>query len=325
MVKKPGWKQKQKRQEKRSRPHEKSPSADARPSETKRSSSRAEWWGIGGVVVALISGSIPWLLPDDTPLFVKVCLTVATLGIAVACVTDRKKVRFASIAGAAASLALWGVLSLATMPTDADRRAEAFFRETESAEIWVGRDPRMFDGSRVYISQHLDELFNADDRWKSPPIDAASSSFGLIQDGVAFEGKSVLSIGQVIVAQSWDNGELIVQLSPLTEAHASAPAVGSAVSERWQYKADIDRMLGDTRTDLSETATHVIYCRTPADPFTSLSPGDVVLVKGVLVAYGRTMNTEGKFVDVAYMMCNTWERVIDEGSSYDDRPTGTTP
>jgi len=46
------------------------------------------------------------------------------------------------------------------------------------------------------------------------------------------------------------------------------------------------------------------------------SARDVVLLKGVLIAYGRTTVRAGTFAGVAYMMCSEWDRVIDEGPSY---------
>lgn len=271
------------------------------------------WRGLFGVVIGMLSGSISWLLPDGVPLFVKVCLTLFFLGSALACAADRRVVRRLSAAGAVLSLATLAVVSLVTVPSDSQRAAAELFKETESANIWVGRDPVMFKGSEQYVTDNFEALYSQDNRWTVPALDSAATVFDLVQDGAAFEGESVLLTGQVIATQHWDNGEQILQLSALTKANASLPSVREAVSERWPRESDVDHLLAFTRPDPPEPAVYAIYCRTHSDLMTSLTEGDVVIARGVLLAYGRTMHQGGGFTDVAYLACNVWDRIVDAG------------
>lgn len=262
---------------------------------------------IGSALVATLG--VAGLFISDMPLLSRLVAVVAITWAIVAIYTHGK---WRALMITLMVVCLIGTVGMfwAAQPSYEEERVDAYLKETLDANIWVGRPPVPNRPSRDFMVENYDAF--ATDRWHGwndlgATVEAVPS-YSVITDSRAASGQAVIFAGKVNAFNDFGGGEYIVQLLPLSTED----------EERWAQAPEIVDLLpdGNLRSQVFDSQgirdpvaqRSLIYCRITPRPLFGMHVGDLWVVKGVTVAYGRTLLGSGEMADVGYVACSTVER-----------------
>lgn len=123
-----------------------------------------------------------------------------------------------------------------------------------------------------------------------------------MRDANVHAGSAILTAG-LVNGYNQLGGNLLVQLQPIDDKRARA--VGDLLTG---IVSDSDRteLLSNTVTSSSDSHM-IIYCLLTPRPFFAPDPTGHMIVKGTVIAAGRTFRGDGTTAQVTYMACSSAE------------------
>lgn len=197
---------------------------------------------------------------------------------------------------------------LVARPSSSDRVVDRYFAETQTANIWVGGPPLLFEGSKNYLKSNFAEFDPSTFRgWNDLPRGAAVSIPDLIYSAGMYSGGLVATAGVVNGSNDLGLGEVVVQLVPLDAASLPTVRASNVSRSLMPDDGDLDAALAGTPRD-GQDSRWILYCRITPRPFAAPVQDELWFVKGVVIAYGQTLRGDGTISRVTYMACETFER-----------------
>ncbi len=248
-------------------------------------------------VFGLILAVVPFLWPD-LPAGLKFCIVVPGLTALAYVVSGEPTPGRIRLFRWVAALEAVAVLAygLGQIPTRGERAASAFFAECETANIWVDMNPVIYSASQDYLADHWDEVQPLEKHAWDLQVDAESvSARNVVDSGGVVQGRLVEFAGQVQALQDYGGGEIVYQL--LIPSKALAMDDPGLV----RHVPDAALRLNMTYLNSSDPERRIVYVRMTPRPFFMPPPNSILIVKGVVVGYGRTLRMDSKISDVGYV------------------------
>src|SRR4051794_12771859 len=112
--------------------------------------------------------------------------------------------------------------------------------------------------------------------------------------------------------QNLGGNQVLIQLRAPTDSEASR--INAEDLARLTGSVDAARVLLTGTMKDDARADNLAYCNLPSPPFFSVSDGQIIVIKGILLANGRSMDRrDGKPLEVSYVTCSSAEHVAVSG------------
>ena len=289
-------------------PNAPSPGGPTRPLPTKASARPSmldvSRFGSFERAVAIVSGlaGIAAFLWPDIPIYVKVAciLLFAWLFITFRSEPPRLKTFFA---GVAVLLVGTIVVHVAVQPSAQATYVDEYLRDTQEANIWLGA-VAMDPTARQYMLDHYSafdpETYHYEyDLPGASPVELVSLVKGLPR-GNGPSG-SVIVLGQASAISKVGDDEWVIQLLPIPVGERNEWRDLKIGQQAVTYSTGtLDDLYPPKGFDaVKEQAT--IYARVKLRPLDIPQDGSPVVVRGYIIAYGRTVVGSGKIFDTLYL------------------------
>jgi len=149
--------------------------------------------------------------------------------------------------------------------------------------------------------------------WEDLDDTTAVPSYDIIASAGASSGIGLVFAGVVNAFNSIGNGEYVIQLLPL-QSTTNAALRETEISTRLIPNGLQRLTVFSGGVPDSEDARAIIYCRLTVRPFFLPRVDNILVVKGAVLAYGRTFRGDGSTADVAYTACSSAEQ-FDPGTA----------
>jgi hypothetical protein len=244
--------------------------------------------------------SIVGLFIADLPLVAR-AIAVACVAVVVALFFVRGRVRLFSILALVLLAACTTILVVQSRPSPAEQVVAEYVAETLEANIWVAGEPEGYPASEEFMVENFAAFDPARSHsWQELANPTGASLSSVISEASLLAGRTVAFAGTVNAANQLGNGEYVVQLIPLwpedSDALHESQVATALLPESGGFQAFDNAGISDPHA-----SRQIVYVRITPRNFVVPHSGDVWLVKGVTLAYGRTLRGDGGLADVAYV------------------------